>query len=239
MIALAGSVLVASLLGSPHCAGMCGGFVCFYAAQGGRGQALAHAAYNFGRLFSYLVLGLLAGALGRTLEQAGAGAGLHGTAATAAGVVMIVWGGATLLTAAGARLPRAAAPGFLRERFAAAVRAVHAQPPAVRALTVGLVTALLPCGWLWVYVAAAAGTGDAWTGALVMAAFWLGTVPVLAGVGLAAQRVFGPLRRRLPLVTAALLVVLGFVTIGGHFHAATAKDGHCSKCAEGAARGQR
>ena len=130
MIALAGSVLVASLLGSPHCAGMCGGFVCFYAAQGGRGQALAHAAYNFGRLFSYLVLGLLAGALGRTLEQAGAGAGLHGTAAVAAGVVMIVWGGATLLTAAGARLPRAAAPGFLRERFAAAVRAVHAQPPA-------------------------------------------------------------------------------------------------------------
>ena len=70
MIALAGSVLVASLLGSPHCAGMCGGFVCFYAAQGGRGQARAHAAYNFGRLFSYLVLGLLAGALGRTLEQA-------------------------------------------------------------------------------------------------------------------------------------------------------------------------
>jgi len=232
MIALAGPVLVASLLGSPHCAGMCGGFVCFYAAQDGRGQALAHAAYNLGRLFSYAVLGLLAGALGRTLEQAGAGAGLHGAAAVAAGVVMIVWGGATLLGAAGARLPRATAPGFLRSRFTAAVRAVHAQPPAVRALTVGLVTALLPCGWLWVYVAAAAGTGDAWSGALVMAAFWLGTVPVLAGIGLAAQRAFGPLRRRLPLVTAALLVVLGFVTIGGHFHAATAKGGHCPKCAE-------
>lgn len=239
MIAVAGSVLVASLLGSPHCAGMCGGFVCFYAAQGGRGQALAHAAYNLGRLASYLVLGILAGALGRTLEQAGAAAGLHGAAAVAAGVAMIAWGGATLLAAAGARLPLPHAPGFLRDRFTAAVKAVHAQPPALRALVVGLVTALLPCGWLWVYVAAAAGTGDAGSGALVMAAFWLGTVPVLAGIGIAAQRAFGPLRRRLPLLTAALLVVLGIATIGGHFHAATAKGGHCSKCAEEAAGGGR
>jgi sulfite exporter TauE/SafE len=133
---------------------------------------------------------------------------------------------------AGARLPRIPAPGFLRVRFTSAVRAVHAQPPVTRALVVGLVTALLPCGWLWVYVATAAGTGGAATGALVMAAFWLGTVPVLAGVGLAAQGLFGPLRRRLPLVTAALLVALGLFTIGGHFHAASAKSGHCAKCAQ-------
>lgn len=231
MMALAGSVLVASLLGSPHCAGMCGGFVCFYSAQGGRGQALAHVAYNLGRLFSYVVLGVLAGALGRTLDQMGAGAGLHGTAAVAAGAVMVVWGGASLLTALGARLPQAHAPAFLRTRFASTVRAVHAQPPVVRALAVGLVTALLPCGWLWVYVATAAGTGSAATGALVMAAFWLGTVPVLAGLGIAAQRLIGPLGRRLPIVTAGLLVVLGLVTIGGHFHMASAKGGHCAKCA--------
>lgn len=239
MIALAGSVLVASLLGSPHCAGMCGGFVCFYAAQGGRGQAFAHVAYNLGRLLSYAALGALAGALGRTLDQMGAGAGLHGTAAVAAGAVMIVWGGASLLTALGARLPRATAPGWLRTRFAATVRAVHAQPPVVRALAVGLVSALLPCGWLWVYVATAAGTGSAAGGALVMAAFWLGTVPVLAGVGLAAQRLFDPLRRRLPIVTAGLLIVLGLATIGGHFHAVKAGSGHCSKCAGEAPVGRR
>lgn len=238
MIALAGSVLVASLLGSPHCAGMCGGFVCFYAAQDGRGQAFAHAAYNLGRLASYLVLGVLAGTLGRTLDEAGAGAGLHGTAALAAGAVMIAWGAAALLPVLGARLPRVGAPGFLRARFTAAVKAVHAQPPAVRALTVGLVTALLPCGWLWVYVAAAAGSGGPLSGALVMAAFWLGTVPVLAGLGIAAQRAFGPLRRRLPVVTAALLLALGLFTIGTHFHGASAGGGHCEKCA-GEAEGVR
>ena len=134
VIALAGSVLVASLLGSPHCAGMCGGFVCFYAAPG-RARAGARA-----RRLQPRPAGLVPraracwpAALGRTLDQAGAGAGLHGAAAFAAGAAMIAWGGATLLAAAGARVPHAAAPGFLRARFSAAVRAVHAQPPAVRA----------------------------------------------------------------------------------------------------------
>jgi sulfite exporter TauE/SafE len=230
VIALAGSVLLASLLGSPHCAGMCGGFVCFYSGQDGRGQTLAHVAYNLGRLLSYAALGALAGALGHALDHAGAAAGLQRTAAVAAGAVMIAWGAAALLAALGARLPAATAPAFLRTRFAGAMRAVHAQPPAVRALTVGLVTTLLPCGWLWVYVATAAGTGSVPAAMLVMAAFWLGTVPMMAGIGLAAQRALGPLRRRLPVFTAATLVVLGLLTIGGKFQAATAPGGHCAKC---------
>jgi sulfite exporter TauE/SafE len=48
-----------------------------------------------------------------------------------------------------------------------------------------------------------------------MGTFWLGTVPVLAGLGLTAQRAFGPLRRHLPAVTAAALVVIGLLTITG------------------------
>jgi len=237
VIALAGSVLLASLVGSPHCAGMCGGFVCFYAGQDGRRQHLAHVAYNLGRLCSYLVLGLLAGVLGQALDRAGAAAGLQRPAAIAAGAVMLVWGTAALLAALGARLPATGAPPFLRTRFAAAMRAVHAQPPVVRALTVGLVTTLLPCGWLWVYVATAAGTGSVPMALLVMAAFWLGTVPMMAGLGLAAQGFLGPLRRRVPVLTASLLVVLGLLTIGGKFQAMK-PGGHCAKCAAGAHAGR-
>jgi len=231
VIALAGSVLLASLIGSPHCAGMCGGFVCFYAGPGGRGQNLAHVAYNLGRLVSYVLLGVLAGSVGHVLDRAGAAAGLQRTAALGAGAVMVVWGVAALSAALGARLPSLATPGFLRVRFAAAMRRVHAQPPAVRALTLGLVTTLLPCGWLWIYVATAAGTGSVLTAMLVMAAFWLGTVPMMAGIGLAAQRALGPLRRRLPLFTAATLVVLGLLTLGGKFGVMGPPAGQCPKCA--------
>lgn len=230
MITIAGTVLLASLLGSPHCAGMCGGFVCFYAGQDGRGKALAHVAYNLGRLLAYLSLGLLAGLLGRTLDQAGAGAGLHRTAAVAAGAVMVVWGLASLLGALGVKLPHAGSFPIVGGRFAAVLRAVHDQPPAIRALTVGAFSGLLPCGWLWVYVATAAGTGSVAGAALVMAAFWLGTVPMMAGLGLAAQAAIGPLRRHLPILTAATLVVLGLATIGGRFHLSPLGV-RCEECA--------
>lgn len=235
MIALAASVLGASLLGSPHCAGMCGGFVCFYAGQDGRGRFGAHVAYNLGRLLSYLALGALAGAAGHALERAGAAAGVQRAAGLGAGVVMVLWGSAALAAALGARLPHLQSPAFLGGRFAAAMRAVHAQPPAVRAVTVGLLTTLLPCGWLWIYVATAAGTGAVAPALLVMAAFWLGTLPMMAGLGLAAQGLFGPLRRRLPVVTAAVLVVLGLATIGGHFRGVGMTGARCPRCAaEGA-----
>jgi hypothetical protein len=52
-----------------------------------------------------------------------------------------------------------------------------------------------------------------------MAAFWAGTVPVLAGVGALAQRAAGPLRARLPIFTAAALMVLGVLTVAGKFQA--------------------
>jgi sulfite exporter TauE/SafE len=217
VIALLGSVFATSLLGSLHCAGMCGGFVCFYSGGVGGRRLVPHAAYNVGRLASYLALGALAGGLGAGLDRLGAAAGLGRLAAVVAGALMIVWGGLGVMRAAGARIPEPAAPGFLRARFAAALQAVHAQPPALRALTVGLVTTLLPCGFLYAYVTVAAGTGSPLGGVLVMAAFWAGTVPVMAGLGAAAGRLIAPLQRRLPALTASALVLIGLLTVTGKF----------------------
>jgi hypothetical protein len=224
MIPLLASVLGASLLGSPHCAGMCGGFVCFYTGTGQRVHAGVHLAYNLGRLAAYAALGTLAGLTGGAFERVLAPLGIPHAAAVLAGVLMTAWGGLALLRALGLT-PPARAPGGGHRPFAALVRRVHAQPPVMRASVVGLVTALLPCGWLWAFVATAAGAGSAAGGALVMAAFWLGTLPVMTAVGIAAQGAFGPLRQRLPVLTAALLVVLGLLTVSGRFHHVTAGPG--------------
>jgi uncharacterized protein len=178
---------------------------------------LPHAAYNGGRLVSYLALGALAGTIGAGLDHLGALAGLARLAAIVAGVLMIVWGGLALMRAAGVRVPEPAVPGVLRARFTGALRAVHAQPPVVRALILGLVTTLLPCGFLYAYVTIAASAGSAWGGVLVMTAFWAGTVPVMAGLGAAAGRVLEPLRRRVPEFTAAALLVIGLLTVTGKF----------------------
>jgi len=220
VFALASSVFVAGLLGSAHCAGMCGSFACL--ASGGdasQGPAVLRstAAYNFGRLLSYATLGALAGAAGAGLNAAGEIAGLARPAAIVAGVLLILWGLASLLAALGLRIPLLDVPPALATRVARAVRVVQNRPPAVRALMIGALSAALPCGWLYAFVATSAAAGTALGGATVMAAFWLGTVPLLAAVGLGAQRLLGRFRSRLPVVTASVLVILGVLTVAGRF----------------------
>ena len=214
MIALLSSLFVAALVGSPHCAGMCGGFVAFYAGQCGPRRLLAHVAYNGGRLVSYALLGAVAGLLGAGLERSAAAAGVSRAAAIVAGALMVLWGGTTIAVQLGARLPKPPRPA-LGGAIAAALRALRAQPAAVRALAIGLLSTLLPCGFLYVFVAVAGATTSPLYGALVMAAFWAGTVPIMAGLGLAAQSLLGPLGRRLPVVTATILVVVGLLTMAG------------------------
>ncbi len=199
---------------------MCGSFACL--ASGGdasQGPAVLRstAAYNFGRLLSYATLGALAGAAGAGLNAAGEIAGLARPAAIVAGVLLILWGLASLLAALGLRIPLLDVPPALATRVARAVRVVQNRPPAVRALMIGALSAALPCGWLYAFVATSAAAGTALGGATVMAAFWLGTVPLLAAVGLGAQRLLGRFRSRLPVVTASVLVILGVLTVAGRF----------------------
>lgn len=220
MIALAGSVFVAGLLGSAHCAGMCGSFACMSSGGDGSGGARAlvsTAAYNGGRLLSYATLGAIAGAMGGGLNRAGAIAGVTRPAAVLAGSLLIAWGVLSLLATFGVRIPVLRVPPALATAIGRGLRAVQNRPPAARAFTIGLLSAALPCGWLYAFVAASATAGSALGGAIVMAAFWVGTVPMMAIVGISAQRFLGRFRSRLPVVTATALVVLGALTVAGRF----------------------
>lgn len=213
-MSLALGVLAASLVGSVHCAGMCGGFVCFYA--GGRGSGgLAHAAYNAGRLVSYLLLGLVAGLSGVALDRAGTLAGVSRGAAIASGALMVAWGVATLLATRGVRLPRLEGRLGARNPLGTLLARVRGRPAAVRAAATGLLTTLLPCGWLYAFVAVAAGTGNVGQALLTMSVFWLGTLPMMVAAGYGVQRVAGPIRTRLPLLTATTVVVMGLLSMAG------------------------
>lgn len=220
MTALVLSVFVAALLGSVHCAAMCGSFACLASggdASRGRAAVGSTVSYNLGRLLSYLMLGALAGAAGAGVDQLGAVAGVARPAAVTAGVLLMLWGASSLLAHLGVRVPALAVPPALAARVARGVRAVQDRPPALRGLVLGLLTAALPCGWLYAFVATSAAAGSALGGALVMLAFWTGTVPMMAAVGLGAQRLLGPARRHLPAFTAIVLVVLGALTVAGRF----------------------
>jgi sulfite exporter TauE/SafE len=216
-VGFAALVLTASLLGSVHCAAMCGAFVCFYAGAdpdaAARRDILAHVAYNLGRLVSYLALGVLAGYLGQTLDRAGTLAGIARMAALVSGVLMVGWGVHAVLLARGVRIGAIAAPSWWQRAMGSTLERVRTQSPPARAAITGLVTTLLPCGWLYAFVVTAAGTGTPARSVLVMLFFWAGTLPMMLAVGVGARRFFGPLRAKLPIVSAALIVVLGLFTI--------------------------
>lgn len=217
MIAIAGTVLVASLVGSPHCAGMCGGIAAFCGGVGECGakrSMVASGLYHAARLASYAAVGALAGAFGTLLNAGGSLVGVQRVAAVAAGVAVAVVGLALIAQASGVQTGRVPLPGRVKRLLTAVHRAAAAMPPARRAVVVGLATPLLPCGWLWAFAAVAAGTGSAAGGALVMAAFWAGTVPVLALVGAGIASLGAERRRLLGAVAGTAMVGVGIYTAG-------------------------
>jgi len=215
LIALIGSVLAASLLGSVHCAGMCGGFLAFAVGDPGRtGSARwLHVAYNAGRLVTYVLLGVIAGSMGAVLDWGGAVLGVQRVAAISAGAVMIGFGFVAVLRSLGVRVGKFPIPAFMQKIALAGHRGAADLPPIVRAAAVGLLTTLLPCGWLYAFVATAAGTGGPLSGAAAMSVFWLGTLPVMVLFGTAVSGLSGPLRRHLPLLTALLMSAVGLMTV--------------------------
>ena len=214
------ALLIASLVGSLHCVGMCGAFVAFAVGtgetggeSGWRSKAVLNAAYNGGRLVTYTLLGAIGGALGAALNLGGSMVGVQRFAAIAAGVIMVVFGLTTLLRVQGVKIPKAPLPPVLYKAVGAGQTLAMGMKPVPRALTIGLLTTLLPCGWLYAYAAVAAGTASPVYGALTMAVFWLGTVPALAALGAGVQSLTGVLGRHMPAATAILIVLVGLFTV--------------------------
>jgi uncharacterized protein len=222
------AVIIASFVGSMHCVGMCGPLVAFAVGNppGERrvSRALLQAAYQGGRLATYALVGAICGVLGAAVDHGGARLGCHRAAALLAGSMMIVVGLAAVLRAVGVRLPPTMStwcpplPGLIHRIVFAGQRAAFALTPLPRALCTGLLTAFLPCGWLYLFALKAAETGNPVRGALFMIAFWLGSVPALVLLGAGVQTLVRLLGRRLPLVTATAIVLLGIFTLAFWMH---------------------
>ncbi len=203
LVAVAGT----SLLGSLHCVAMCGPLI---SLAGGSRSARFALLHSLGRLATYVTLGVGAGAIGRAVDLAGDLAVVQQTAAIVAALVIIGWGGLALATALGWRTARSGAVG---QAFTTGLVRIRAHPPGMRAWLTGVLTGLLPCGWLWAFVVAAAGSGSPLEGGLTMLAFWLGTAPAMFGMLTFGGALLDRIRARLPVLTAITLIVLGVGTL--------------------------
>ncbi len=167
-----------SLWALGHCAGMCGPLVVgLPLGRPGWVGAGDLVAYQAGKAVTYALLGILAGSLGSAVE-----ATLGRWAPWLLGALAIA------LLAVGSL--RAASP-FLPV-VALARRWTPGAPGPVRAATLGLVLALLPCGVVLWALGLAAVSGSPWVGAGLMALLCAITTPLLVALHLLGN----PLRRQ-------------------------------------------
>jgi sulfite exporter TauE/SafE len=203
------AALLAGLLGGVHCVGMCGGIVAAFSfrADGTHPPFRLHLAYNLGRITSYALFGALAGALGASLKLAGF-LPVQTLLYVLAQVVMILLG----LYLAGFNrwvLVFERAGGALWTRVKPLFQKLLPVRTLPQALLAGMAWGWLPCGLVYSVLVSALAAGTAPSGAALMLAFGLGTLPNLLGMGLFARQL-QPFMQQLWLRRAAGLTVAGF-----------------------------
>ncbi|MCP3662751.1 MAG: sulfite exporter TauE/SafE family protein [Gammaproteobacteria bacterium] len=180
---------VAGLLGGVHCVGMCGGIVgalTFGIPEERRGRLAGimpyHLAYNLGRVISYVVAGALMGGLGMLLAQLMPIYYAQKFLYILAGVFMVLLG----LYLAGwwmglGRIEQLG--GVLWSRLEPLSRRLLPVRSSAHALLVGAVWGWIPCGLVYTMLVNAVSSGGVLSGAGVMFAFAVGTLPNLLLIG--------------------------------------------------------
>lgn len=231
MLILLTAVLTASLLGSLHCVGMCGPLAIWASgatgASGGKQRPAVRAAttcYHAGRLTTYLILGVLAGGLGSLIDAGGAVLGIQVMAARIVGGLMILLGLGRLrqlaLEQRGSRTVKVVRPSRIGGWLVKLRPLILSLPLAQRGFVTGLLTTLLPCGWLYLFALIAAATASMVTGPMVMLAFWSGTVPALVSLVIGVRLLSPRFAIGIPFLASALLIATGVFTASGRGFAA-------------------
>ncbi len=221
---LAGLFLAGAAGGVMHCGPMCGGFVLGQVSdrmarlperglcERRRIGAALLLPYHLGRATTYAALGAATASTVAILGRAPWFGRLSAALLGLAGLAFLVQ--ALRRTAPGLGLARGARRGAAWT--AALGRMARRFDPARPAggYLLGVTLGFLPCGFLYGALTAAAGSGEALTGAADMAAFALGTVPALVVVGFAGQAAGARFRRGLAWAAPAVLAGNGLVLLG-------------------------
>jgi sulfite exporter TauE/SafE/copper chaperone CopZ len=175
-----GLISVIGLLASFHCVGMCGGLVVTYtvgyqaACPEQKAGFVPHLQYNLGRVLSYSAIGAILGGIG----------GFFGISPTFTGIITLLAGAFMVLMGLSLLGRFKGLERFLPRLPDFVGRTLYGQTGGRRGpFIIGLLNGFMPCGPLQAMQLYALGSGGVTQGALAMAAYALGTVPLLFGLG--------------------------------------------------------
>lgn len=188
-----------------HCIGMCGPIALSLGLT--KKQAtnyyLQNLTYQFGRIFTYALLGMILGIVGQGFEMAG----FQQYLTIAVGVLLIVmavfsFGGknfaskipflSKFLLKVKMNLGKLLQKADYRSRF-----------------STGVLNGFLPCGMVYMALTASLAAGGIWQGASFMALFGLGTLPFMFAVVLLGNLMTTAFRIKVLKMVPVMMIVLG------------------------------
>lgn len=198
------AAFVMGALGSFHCIGMCGPLaIALPVHQPGLQQRfIATLLYNAGRITTYSLFGLVAGAIGESFSFFGWQQWLSVIAGASIAAMVILprlfpaqLGKINLTSGFFSKLRHAFGQLFFKKNQSTLY-------------AIGVLNGLLPCGLVYLAIAGATATGNVPQAMLFMAAFGLGTLPVMWSIAFWGQLIGIQVRMKIRKAYPYMMVVM-------------------------------
>jgi len=201
------SALVLGIMGSLHCAGMCGPIALSLPLRGRSFFEKVTGAifYNVGRTLMYGIMGAFFGLIGQGFKMIG----FQRWISIIMGCLMVI---SVLMPALFGKTGNLNADQ-LTGRLRAAIQRLFDKKSYGGLFLIGLLNALLPCGLVYMAIAGAIGTASFWYGIAFMILFGLGTFPMMITISVLGNIISSAVRKKINRIIPYLIIIVGIIFI--------------------------
>ena len=201
------SALTLGILGSFHCAGMCGPIALALPLNNNNWltRIFSTLIYNFGRTFTYSLLGLLFGLIGKGFQMGG----FQQVVSIITGVIMIL----TVLFPLMFKHKFKTKSFFLISGIQNKLSRMFLVSSYISLFSIGILNGLLPCGLVYTAVALAITSNDSINGMFAMIAFGLATSPMLIIISIIGNSLSIAIRKTFTKIIPYIVIVIGILFI--------------------------
>lgn len=197
------------LIGSLHCVGMCGPIALAlpFQSESRLKTVMGMLSYQIGRVITYTLLGLVLGLLGLGLFIAG----IQTYVSIALGVIMLIV--AIFSVDLERFLIRIPLINQLNQKVKYFLGSYLKQTNPNQFFIIGMINGLVPCGLVYMAVIGALTTQNMLEGALFMASFGMGTVPLMLSTTIAGSILNVNFRKKARKLMPILLAIIAILFI--------------------------
>jgi sulfite exporter TauE/SafE len=201
--------LIIGFVGSFHCIGMCGPIAITLPIPNSNNFKFfgGRILYNFGRILSYALMGILLGFIGEKFAISG----FQQTLSVVLGIIILI-----IVVIPQKYRNRILSVSLIKRIIVpikTAIGSLFKKNSYSSFLSIGFLNGFLPCGFVYVGLAGAISTGNAFNGMLFMIFFGLGTFPAMFAVSIFGKFIKLDIRKKLSKLIPVFAIFLALLFI--------------------------